>query len=94
MYFEWDPAKDERTSRERGFGFDFAALIFEGMTLEAPDAARITAKIGFGRSAWWMALFCMSSSPSATTLAASSWRVWQAKRSAACGRRKNDVGAD
>jgi len=45
MYFEWDPAKDERTSRERGFGFDFAALIFEGMTLEAPDAARITAKI-------------------------------------------------
>ncbi len=28
--FEWDPAKHERTRRERGFGFDYAARIFAG----------------------------------------------------------------
>ena len=37
MLFDWDPPKDERTFRERGFGFDFASLIFEGDTVEAPD---------------------------------------------------------
>lgn len=32
--------KDERNRRERGFGFDFAALIFEGETIEWPDDRR------------------------------------------------------
>jgi hypothetical protein len=28
MRFDWDPANDEWNRQERGFGFDFAALIF------------------------------------------------------------------
>jgi uncharacterized DUF497 family protein len=36
--FVWDTAKDVRNRQERGFGFDFAALIFEGDTIEWPDA--------------------------------------------------------
>ncbi len=30
MEFEWDEAKSDWTRRERGFGFEEAALIFEG----------------------------------------------------------------
>lgn len=37
MEFGWDPGKSEKNRRERGFGFDFAALIFLGDTLEKPD---------------------------------------------------------
>ena len=37
MRFDWDPTKDEANRRERGFGFDFAALVFEGDTIEWPD---------------------------------------------------------
>ncbi len=37
MRFDWDLAKGERNQRERGFGFDFATLIFEGDTIEWPD---------------------------------------------------------
>jgi len=37
MLFDWDPAKHERNWQQRGFGFDFAALIFGGQTLEWPD---------------------------------------------------------
>jgi uncharacterized DUF497 family protein len=40
MRFDWDPAKDERNRQERGFGFDFTALIFEGDTIEWPDNRR------------------------------------------------------
>lgn len=40
MRFDWNPVKDERNQRERGFGFDFAALIFEGETIEWPDDRR------------------------------------------------------
>lgn len=40
MEFEWDEAKSERNRQERGFGFDLAALIFAGHTLEAPDRRR------------------------------------------------------
>lgn len=40
MRFDWDPAKDEANRRERGFGFDFAALVFEGDTIEWPDGRR------------------------------------------------------
>ena len=29
MIFDWHDAKHERNIRERGFGFDFAALAFE-----------------------------------------------------------------
>jgi uncharacterized DUF497 family protein len=38
MDFEWDEAKHGRNERERHIGFDVAARIFEGDTLERPDA--------------------------------------------------------
>ena len=40
MLFEWDEAKSRRTYRERGFGFDYAVRIFDGLTLENRDNRR------------------------------------------------------
>jgi len=40
MLFEWDEAKSRRNLSERGFGFDTAARIFLGPTLERPDNRR------------------------------------------------------
>jgi uncharacterized DUF497 family protein len=40
MLFEWDEAKSRRTLSERGFGFDYAARIFLGPTLEKQDDRR------------------------------------------------------
>jgi len=40
MLFEWDDAKSQRNLLERGFGFDHAAAIFIGSTLEAEDNRR------------------------------------------------------
>lgn len=40
MDFEWDPEKSEANLRERGFDFEFAALIFDGPTLEKEDPRR------------------------------------------------------
>ena len=37
MLFEWDEAKSQRTLHERGFGFDYAARVFLGPTVERPD---------------------------------------------------------
>ena len=37
MRLDWDLGKSERNRQERGFGFDFAALVFEGGTTEWPD---------------------------------------------------------
>jgi hypothetical protein len=37
MHFEWDEAKSEKNRRERGFGFEVAALVFEGAVLEWCD---------------------------------------------------------
>jgi len=37
MIFDWHDAKHERNLRERGIGFDFAALIFEGSVLTQID---------------------------------------------------------
>ena len=37
MLFEWDEAKSEKNRRERGFGFDVAALIFDGPVIEWCD---------------------------------------------------------
>jgi len=37
MLFEWDEAKSRHTLEERGFGFEYAARIFLGPTLERPD---------------------------------------------------------
>lgn len=37
MRLDWDLGKSERNRQERGFGFDFAALVFEGGTIEWPD---------------------------------------------------------
>jgi uncharacterized protein len=35
--FDWDPAKSEATEHRRGIGFDRAAEIFTGRTIEWPD---------------------------------------------------------
>ena len=40
MDFAWDPAKSERNRRERGFGFDYAARIFAGPTIDVVDRRR------------------------------------------------------
>ena len=40
MLFEWDDTKSQRNLLERGFGFDHAAAIFLGPTLEAQDDRR------------------------------------------------------
>ncbi len=40
MIFDWHDAKHERNLRERGFGFDFAALVFEGRVLTQIDDRR------------------------------------------------------
>ena len=37
MLFDWHDAKHDRNLKERGFGFDFAALIFEGRVLSQVD---------------------------------------------------------
>jgi uncharacterized DUF497 family protein len=38
--FEWDEAKSEANFRDRGFDFEFATLIFDGLTLEVEDRRR------------------------------------------------------
>jgi uncharacterized protein len=38
--FGWDTAKNAKTRQERGFGFDHAAKIFVGPTVEAVDRRR------------------------------------------------------
>lgn len=40
MEFEWDESKSATNLRLRGFGFDHAALIFHGPTLDARDDRR------------------------------------------------------
>jgi uncharacterized DUF497 family protein len=40
MEFGWHEAKHARNLHERGFGFDFAALIFLGRVVVAPDIRR------------------------------------------------------
>ncbi len=45
MEFEWDNAKSDRNRRERGFGFDYAAWIFDGPTIEAVDARRLYGEV-------------------------------------------------
>jgi len=40
MHFEWDEAKSQRTLKERGFSFEYAARIFLGRTLERQDDRR------------------------------------------------------
>ena len=37
MDFEWDEDKSEKNRRERGFGFDAAAMIFDGPVIEWCD---------------------------------------------------------
>jgi len=38
--FAWDAAKSEANLQERGFDFEFASLVFAGLTLEREDARR------------------------------------------------------
>jgi uncharacterized DUF497 family protein len=40
MLFEWDEAKSRHNLSERGFGFDYAARLFLGPTLEKQDTRR------------------------------------------------------
>jgi uncharacterized DUF497 family protein len=40
MEFEWDEAKSAQNLRQRGFGFDYAACVFDGPTIEAVDGRR------------------------------------------------------
>ena len=40
MEFEWDDVKSAQNLRHRNFGFDFAALVFAGPTLERLDQRR------------------------------------------------------
>lgn len=40
MAFDWDDDKSDWNLVERGFGFDVAALIFDGITWEAEDTRR------------------------------------------------------
>jgi uncharacterized DUF497 family protein len=40
MLFEWDEAKSRRNLSKRGFGFDYAARLFLGPTLEKRDTRR------------------------------------------------------
>jgi uncharacterized DUF497 family protein len=37
MEFEWDDSKHQRNLHQRGLGFDFAALIFEGPVIILAD---------------------------------------------------------
>ena len=37
MRFEWNEAKSDANFDERGFDFEFASLIFDGLTLEVED---------------------------------------------------------
>jgi uncharacterized protein len=55
--FTWDPAKREKTVRERGIDFADVATIFDGPTLEAEDARRNYGEVrvvalGRARSGW------------------------------------------
>jgi uncharacterized DUF497 family protein len=40
MHFDWDEAKNQRTLKERGFSFEYAARILLGPTLERQDDRR------------------------------------------------------
>ncbi|MEX0851855.1 MAG: BrnT family toxin [Bauldia sp.] len=40
MKIAYDRAKHDRNLRQRGFGFDHAALILDGPTIERPDRRR------------------------------------------------------
>ena len=45
MDFEWDDIKSELNLRQRGFGFDYAALIFNSPVLETTDTRRAYGEI-------------------------------------------------
>ncbi|MFO8172798.1 MAG: BrnT family toxin [Longimicrobiales bacterium] len=40
ILFTWDPEKSDANLRDRGFDFEFASLIFQGVTLEKEDRRR------------------------------------------------------
>ena len=45
MVFEWDDVKSDQNLRRRGFGFDVAACVFDGPTIEAVDDRRAYGEI-------------------------------------------------
>ena len=40
MEFEWDDVKSDLYLHQRGFGFDYAACVFDGPTIEFVDQRR------------------------------------------------------
>jgi uncharacterized DUF497 family protein len=47
MNFDWDPEKSEANLADRGFDFDFATLIFDGLVLEVEDRRRDYGEVRF-----------------------------------------------
>jgi uncharacterized DUF497 family protein len=45
MEFEWDDAKSDQNLRQRGFGFDYAACVFDGPSIETVDERRAYGEI-------------------------------------------------
>jgi uncharacterized protein len=45
MEFEWDDAKSDQNLKQRGFGFDYAACVFDGPTIETADDRRAYGEI-------------------------------------------------
>jgi uncharacterized DUF497 family protein len=92
--FEWDDAKSEKNLIERGFGFDFAALIFEVPVLERVDTrrdygeARVQA-ICEADGYILFVVYLIEAKP-----AALSQRAWQTQRSARHGYRSQVPGRD
>jgi uncharacterized DUF497 family protein len=94
MLFEWDSAKSQRNLLERGFGFDHAATIFVGPSLEAQDNRRDYGEVrvqAIGRAPM---IFYPSSIQIAAKFAASSQHGSPIERSANYGYRSSNTGTN
>jgi hypothetical protein len=67
MFLEWDEAKSQRNLRERGFGFDHAAAVFIGPTLERVDNRREYGEFAFRRLAVLVKTFYLLSTRTEAT---------------------------
>src|SRR5271156_3043949 len=93
MLFEWDEAKSRRTLNERGFGFEYAARIFLGPTLERDKTIVATmARSESRRSVGLGTIFSSSSTPIAVMPVTSSRRRWLTGRSVDYGNHSPNNG--
>src|SRR3954453_2700496 len=93
MLFEWDEAKSQQTFRDRGFGFDYAAAVFGGLTLERQDMRRDygeTRTQAIGRVAL---TFCSSSTRIAARFAISFRHGAPTERNVHNGTRSPNIGS-